>query len=377
MEKAKQRQSGIELLKIIAMILIVTGHIIQTLGSAEIVYYPTDYIFHYENASTNIQSLILSWMTIFGAQGNLIFFTCSAWFLLESKAVNVKKIMTMLADVWIINVVILIILKIGGWFDISGKDIIKSIFPNTFANNWYITCYILFYLIHPMLNRIIKSCSQKELLTTNLVALTLYYDFGYIKGSLFFVSNLILFVVIYFLIAYMKQYLPVFCKSRKWNLVILAVGVAGTPIMILLTNILGLHISLFQDKLTHWGSNSSPFLLLTAIALFNLFRKNNFINPTINKMSSFSLLVYIIHENLLLREYVRPLAWIYIHNTFGYSYVLLWVLILAALIFAGALALSFLYSISIQRIVHKVSNSMYTRLITVYEKILPILLKIQ
>ena len=34
----------------------------------------------------------------------------------------------------------------------SAKDVIKSFFPTTFANNWFITCYLMLYAIHPAIN---------------------------------------------------------------------------------------------------------------------------------------------------------------------------------------------------------------------------------
>lgn len=376
MEQKKQRQSGIELLKIAAMILIVISHVTQTLGTAN-EYYVQEYIFHYNQATTDFQSLFLAWMGSSGAQGNLIFFTCSAWFLLDSKRTDCKKMAYMIADVWIINIVILAVLEIGSWYSISIKDVIKSVFPTTFALNWYITCYILFYIIHDKLNVIIRNCTQKELLSLNIVVLVLYYGMGYIKGDLFFASKLIVFVVIYFAMAYIKLYLPEFCANKKANLILLAVGIAGTPVMILLTNVLGLHIAFLSDKLTYWNSNQSLFLLLTAIALLNLAQGKKFINPVINKISSLSLLVYIIHENYLLRTYVRPQLWVWVHDNFGYTYVVLWALLMAAAIFVWALVTSWLYQATLQKLVHKVSERLYDCVVREYEKIACVLLKIK
>lgn len=297
MTKSKQRKSGIELLKVFAIILIIISHVNQTLGS-ESLYYSTDYLYDYKMASSSTQSLILVWANSYGSQGNLIFFICSAWFLLESKNVNTKKLIQIISDVWVINIIILVILIFSGKYAISTKDIIKSIFPTTFATNWYITCYVLFYLIHSILNRIIDSLTQKELLSASIIALMLYYVLGYVKNDLFFVSPLILLIVVYFAVAYEKKYMKNFCANKKKNIFILIIGASGTPVMILLTNTMGMHFSYFQDKLTRWGVNSSPFILLTAIALFNLMKNEKFTNNIINRISSLSLLIYIIHENL-------------------------------------------------------------------------------
>ena len=105
--KSSMRDSGIELLKIIAIGLIVIGHVIQTLRSKnEFVSY-SDYIVECEYATTNIKVLLLILMSHFGALGNWLFFTASAWFLLDSTKVSKKKMMEMLVDIWVISIVIL------------------------------------------------------------------------------------------------------------------------------------------------------------------------------------------------------------------------------------------------------------------------------
>jgi len=215
MNSKKQRESGIELLKIIAMVLIVISHVTQTLNDVGNEYARLDYVIDCRMATTSIISPILAWMRSFGQQGNLIFFLCSAWFLLDSKKVNYQKVLRMIADVWVINIIILLIFELGGWYSVSAKNMIKSLLPTTFGTNWYITCYLLFYLIHTKLNQIIEACTQKELLTIDIVALALYYGAGYIKGDLFFTSNLILFVVVYFTVAYLKKYLCVMRENTK------------------------------------------------------------------------------------------------------------------------------------------------------------------
>lgn len=76
-ENCTDRRFGIELLKIIAMIMIVVSHVTQTLYS-ENIHYASDYVIDIKQATTSIQQLILLLFSFCGEQGNLIFFTCSA-----------------------------------------------------------------------------------------------------------------------------------------------------------------------------------------------------------------------------------------------------------------------------------------------------------
>ena len=353
--KLGSRRSGIELLKIIAIFMIVISHVTQTLSS-ENIHYTSDYVINITQATTSIQQLILSFIYHMGAQGNLIFFTCSAWFLLKSEKVNSKKILHMLVDVWAINLIFLFIVGATRNYDIAFTDVIKSLLPSTFACNWYITCYILFYSIHVWLNWIIEKLLQKQLLSSCIIMIGLYFGLNYIKSGLFFCSELITFIVIYFIIAYIKLYMIDFCQNIQKNIVICLIGIFGGGLLTLLTNYLGLHMSLFANKVTHWGGNNSPFLLMIAISLFNIFNNTNFRNIVINYVSGLSLLVYLLHENLLFRRYIRQQIWIYLYHTFGHRYVLFWVLVYAVLLFSTSILMAMLYKMFIQKWLYRISD---------------------
>lgn len=95
-EKA-ERMSGIELLKIFAILLIVISHVVQTLTSKSVVF-SSDYVIDANKATTSAICFLLALFRYCGQAGNYIFFVCSAWFLIESKKVKAKKIAGMLAD---------------------------------------------------------------------------------------------------------------------------------------------------------------------------------------------------------------------------------------------------------------------------------------
>ena len=80
------RQSGVELLKIIGIILVIIRHVVQTLttGSAEWV------IDIYKGIRDPI-TFIVAFLRYSGALGNILFFTCSAWYLLDKEKTNYQK----------------------------------------------------------------------------------------------------------------------------------------------------------------------------------------------------------------------------------------------------------------------------------------------
>ena len=108
-DRGETRDSGIETLKVISILLIVISHIVQTLSSENTFVGYNDYILNLSCATTNSQYILLMILRHFGALGNNIFFVCSAWFLLDSKKVSERKIADIMSDVWMISVIILAI----------------------------------------------------------------------------------------------------------------------------------------------------------------------------------------------------------------------------------------------------------------------------
>lgn len=76
--KTIERESSIELLKILAMVMIVMSHVVQTVGNKSIYVGNMSYALDLSCATHNIQSFYLSLIRYFGAFGDWIFFVCSA-----------------------------------------------------------------------------------------------------------------------------------------------------------------------------------------------------------------------------------------------------------------------------------------------------------
>lgn len=182
-KRDSMRESGIELLKIAAIFLIVIGHMVQTLSDGNYYISYHDYVLRISSATTNLKLLALVMLRYSGAIGNSIFFVCSAWFLLDSDKVSKKKVLMMILDVWLVSVTILAIVYFLRGGAIDSKLMIKSMFPTFFENNWYITCYILFYPLHPILNRIIRSMGQKVHLAVCTIMSFLYIVCNSIRGG--------------------------------------------------------------------------------------------------------------------------------------------------------------------------------------------------
>lgn len=359
-----ERSSNIELLKILAIFLIVFFHFVQTYSGTTNLGACTD----------DVQDFALALCFHFGYIGNNIFFICSAWFLLDVKVINKKKLLSMLVNVWLVSVIILSAVLLIGRLRLKTVEIISCLLPTTFTNNWYITCYLLFCLICPLLNVVIDAMNQKKLLSFVLVSGLLYYvmhpllkEWG---GAYFYYNQLIAWILIYFLIAYVKRYSPKALESKKAGLCLLAVSLAGYIGLPLLMNALGKRFPFFEDHLLFFVENDNIFLVLLPLSIFMLFRRLDFHSIAINRISGCSLYVYIIHENILLRTYYRPMVYEWLGSTYGFGAVLFWILLFAIITLLVCIVLAMLYQRTLERLVSWAINRCYPCLAFIGDRML-------
>lgn len=349
----KERESSIELLKIIAVFLIVIAHVIQTLNTKEAF---TDLGFSDGfielTATTDIKTFILIFIRLFGQLGNLIFVVCSSYFLIDSKKDNKKKIIKLWCNTLIISILILgIFLFIG--MDISKKTIIKQFFPILFANNWFIAVYIIFIAIIPYLNILINNLDKKQLFRISLVLFLVYYVISFIRPS-FQANQLIYFITIYFMITYFKKYMSNFWEKKANCIRVLFLGLVSFILLVIVTDFLGLKFSFMKNTILYWNKMNNPFLLLIAISLFYLFKKLKFRSKFINTVSSLSLYIYLFHENVLIRQYSRVYIWHYLYETIGYKYLLTEIITFSIVLFFVATISSYVYKITVEKVVDRV-----------------------
>lgn len=348
-----QRNSSIEILKLIAVFLIVLSHAIPNSGG-EI----TESYIDLSAATIDFQQLLLVLMKYMGQLGNDIFIVCSAFFLLESSRTKISKVISIVIDSFIISVLFLVAFIASG-YNFSLTMIIKNMIPITMNTQWFVGCYLIFYLIHPALNVIVRSLSKKGLIALNICALFIYCGINLVIHDRFYYTQLVGFICIYFFTAYMKFYMKDFIKSKKRNIRMLVISLCMFLFSILIIDILGLKINAFSNYLVYWSIIINPFLIILSLTLFNLFNMKCFCNGLINYSSSLSLLIYMIHANMLVQDYLKMDVFSWIYKNFSYQYILLWVFAVGIILFVGGFILSVIYKETIQKLQKSISKIVF------------------
>lgn len=261
--------------------------------------------------------------------------------------------------------------------NVGKKDEIKAILPNTFALNWYITCYVIFYIIHPYLNKGVEKLEKKELLFLSCFMSFLYCIINTIQEGLFFTSDLIVFVTIYLCVAYVKKYMINTVSNKKINRAIEVLLIILYILIIILLNIAGTRISFLKDKMLRLIKTENILFLLFAFSLFNLFRSRNFVNKGINNLSKLTLYIYVIHENSLFRTYIRPYIFVFIKDNIGYDLLPLWTILSAVLLFIASAILSWIYKVTLHKLIVKFVNKNYEKVRKLYNRFMDKVMSIE
>lgn len=301
------RQSGIELLRIVAMVLIVAHHFVVH-GVLEL---PIDC-----NSLTEVFNTF--WCGLIGSFGKVgvhIFILITGYFnILKdfrlSKALNIYLKTICYAS---------IIFIIGSFWE-NHEQYAKV------CDYWFIKNYLFLYLLTPLINWTIKLLNKKQLdIILFLCILITFIPSLFYKFNL---GHLGTFAVLYFVGAY-YQIRPLNLSNKFY------IAISGCTILYLLFYIISNigYNTMVSNSITANMSLYSIFTFILAISIFNWFLNLKIENNNlINGIASSVFGVYLIHDNTL----IFPLIWNKLLSVSTYidkTYFALYSLVLIALVF--------------------------------------------
>ena len=324
------RNSSIELLKIFAIIMIVFSHAMATWPAGEkypytVIQQGGQYIDIWV-ATDNIQIIVIMVMKFLGQLGNVIFVSCSAWFLLESKKLKIEKLANLIVDNFFISLLLLVTFLFSG-IKVHKFLLIHSIFPFLFETNWFITCYVFLYALHPILNIIINSLEEAKYKQYLFVSVFMYSCVALVLPGKLYSNDLVGFILIYFIVGYLKKYKTNFVNNKELHIKIIIFTSILSIILFIGFDVLGLRFSLLRNQMMRFCIFTNPLLLLIGVSLLCYFQNKNLKSSIINYLSSLSLYVYLIHCNDLVVKYLRYMYFDFMHMKFGMRLELLFVII--------------------------------------------------
>lgn len=288
--KPLQRESNIELLRLVVMGMIVLHHFIfHGLGLYRFLQF--DEVAIMDVADTRY-ALVADSFLICGVN---VFVLISGWFSIKFKARSFVKLFAICSFFAILGYAIyLIISGLNGWgyMAIALRFVKRAIFVISSKTWWFIQLYFILMFLSNPINKYIEVASRKSLLLTILVFLFLNVYLGWIRGVEFVKDgyNLFNFIMLYLIGRYLKLYWKNDYTAYKDLMLFLVASVATAATALMLDKIGGnVYMAL---------SYNSPFVIIGAIALLLLFTKMHFTSTIINYLAASSLAIYLFQEGV-------------------------------------------------------------------------------
>lgn len=157
----KQRFSNLELLRIISMLMIIMLHLLNFWGLLNT--YNT-----------------FSWKSVFVWTMESLSFVAvncyviiSGYFLVESKF-KFKKIFSIWTEVLFYSVIIYFGLLCTHQIEFRYRHLLHNMLPVIFGNYWFVTVYLMLYILSPFLNKLVNSLNKKQYTYLLLIILVFF-----------------------------------------------------------------------------------------------------------------------------------------------------------------------------------------------------------
>ena len=280
----EQRDSNIELLRIIAMFFIISHHLVWNSGLTS--------LYDYGHVTRNME-----FFQLFGAWGKTginIFVFISGYFLCTS-SLTVKRFLKVFLEAKFYAVVCYIALLLAGYEVLSGKRLFMLAFELIRSVNISFTgTFLTLYLITPFLNKLIGALNQRQHASLIGVLLTIYTVSATVLSQPLTYSELGWYVTLYLIAAYLRHYPMPWMASRM---------ITGCGLLVSLLLCCGTILVIDHTPLCHYMTpyfltNNCQHIGSLSVAVFAFLWFKNLklgYHPVINLIASTTFGVFLIH----------------------------------------------------------------------------------
>lgn len=292
-ERENKRQSNIELLRILAMLMIIAHHFAVHAGFD----FPT-------NAVTANREFV-HWLDLGGKIGVNLFVLISGYFMIQRKTLKVKKVLRLWGQIWFSCVVLYLVTCCLGIHPFSVTPAVELLAPVTFGQWWFATTYFTLFLLSPYINRGLATLDKQQYrillaLMTFLWCLTPTFARQDGEGGEF-----TWFVYLYCLAGYLRLY-PEDLRLKTRTCLLLATGIM---VLELCWAVLFDYLGIFVPG-AHWiatryfGMSQLPILVISVLLFWGFLNWDLGYHPWINTLASAAFGVYLIHDSFYTREFL-------------------------------------------------------------------------
>ncbi len=191
----KKRSSNIELFRIVLMLLIVLHHYYANSGLRNVIM-------------ENPRSFNAMFVLAIGAWGKVCincFVLITGYFMCRSEA-TVRKFLKLLLQIEFYQILWFVVFAAAGYTPFSLSGFLYALLPGRSVDKGFVVCFLLFYLLIPLLNAAVRNISRRMHLAAVAVLLLIYTVMGTIPFTSVNFNYVTWFCVVYIIGAYIRFY---------------------------------------------------------------------------------------------------------------------------------------------------------------------------
>ena len=336
----RERNSNLELFRIITMIAIVAHHYVVNSGLMKVM----------ASDPTSIKSIFLLIFGAWGKTGINCFVLITGYFMV-GREISKKKFFRLLFEVMFYRIVIYLIFVLSGYQDITLKGVYYALNPITSVGKDFVGCFLMFYLFIPFLNKLIEHLNQKmhlRLIALCVAVFTLLPSTVVISIEFNYVTW---FCILYVISSYIRLY-GIEWKNQRFHWGWLSVAsILISIISVVSIDFVASYINYpIGYSFIEVADSNKLLALITSICLFMYFKDIKIRNSKIiNTIAASSFGVLMIHAN---SNTMRQWIWRdTLHNADMYSsdYIYLHAIVSVLVIYIICTAIDILFKRFIER----------------------------
>ncbi|MDR2655203.1 MAG: acyltransferase [Oscillospiraceae bacterium] len=338
--ESKTRQSNFEALRIFAMLLIISFHVILHAAIPQL----SSSQFFAEPAFAKKLLLFQAFKT-FGSIGNAIFILIAGYFLIEAKKIDLKKQVVKIFSQLLFGICFMVLLvfvmycfqpqiieavkKTGIEIQLQEKMFGAVTLQSVNSFSWFLGYYLaVIFIAELFLKKRLAQLSKNQYLTGIICVgalITFAFTIGFFNALLAgkdSLSQIVMGTFLFMVGGYIKLYNPF--KNIKAIWLIILILLAYCFLFIGFYNTTMSNIAKFTNGLSNkfeqsilGTDNISFFTVLVSVAIFELFRRLNISNiKSVNYLASATLTIYLLHDNEFMYSFYRMVDWpMLLHET--------------------------------------------------------------
>lgn len=312
----KKRQSNFELLRIVAMCMIIAMHYITKGMSIPKL-----------SVDSSVRNHFYWLVYAFCLVAVNVYVLISGYFLVDSEW-HISKVIKLWIEVLVYSILIPLVLGALGVISISEISFgnwQQILLPVEYEHYWFATAYVMMFLLSPVLSMAVKHMSMDQLRNVILALLVVFCGFKSINPYLIpwdrYGCDFAWFICLFLIAGYIRLYGIKFFSSMSKSVLIYVIATLATFVICSLYAVIVRATGKLEYSMDMTYAYNYVTVLIASVAMFYVFLymadsvNSSKLCPAINKLAGCTFGVYLIHENILIRE--RWSHWLGIDNAQG------------------------------------------------------------